>query len=277
MPRSRHVLIQLVAAALLSCLLRPAWPMEAQELAAAYRSEVQRSLALPHDEAQRYGQMAESALAQAGLLPARPQYLVVVDRNPRVQALVLFWRSAQGEYLLVGASPVSTGAPGRFDHFETPLGVFDHSLENPDFRAEGTLNENGIRGYGARGMRVFDFGWQQVPKGWGDRRVIDMRLQLHATDPDLLERRLGSAQSKGCIRIPAGLNRLIDHYGLLDADYQRELRVGETLWVLDPHGEPVPDPGRYMIVVDTQRERRPDWSPAPGRGRQARARAQPRH
>lgn len=48
-----------------------------------------------------------------------------------------------------------------------------------------------------------------------------MRLQMHATDPDLLERRLGSAQSKGCIRIPASLNRLIDCYGVLDAEYKR--------------------------------------------------------
>ena len=105
------------------------------------------------------------------------------------------------------------------------LGVFAHSLDNPDFRAEGTLNSNGIRGYGAKGMRVFDFGWQRVPKGWGDGAVSEMRLQMHATDPDLLERRLGSAQSKGCIRIPATLNRFLDRHGVLDADYERAARA----------------------------------------------------
>jgi hypothetical protein len=90
-----------------------------------------------------------------------------------------------------------------------------------------------------------------------------MRLQMHATDPDLLERRLGSAQSKGCIRIPATLNRLLDRYGLLDADYEQALRDGKKLWVLNASREPVPDPGRYLIVVETERAERPDWSPAP--------------
>jgi hypothetical protein len=36
--------------------------------------------------------------------------------------------------------------------------VFEHTLDNPDFRAEGTVNEFGIRGYGTKGMRIFDFG-----------------------------------------------------------------------------------------------------------------------
>ena len=76
-----------------------------------------------------------------------------------------------------------------------------------------------------------------------------MRLQMHATDPDLLERRLGSVQSKGCIRIPASLNRVIDRYGVLDADYERAQRT------------PVPFPGRYLMVVDSEREDRPQWSP----------------
>ena len=61
-----------------------------------------------------------------------------------------------------------------------------------------------------------------------------MRLQMHATDPVLLEPHLGHAESKGCIRIPARLNRFIDRYGLLDADYAAALARGETLWVLAP-------------------------------------------
>ena len=42
-----------------------------------------------------------------------------------------------------------------------------HSLANMDFRAEGTFNDNGIRGYGRKGMRVFDFGWVVSERGWG--------------------------------------------------------------------------------------------------------------
>lgn len=90
-----------------------------------------------------------------------------------------------------------------------------------------------------------------------------MRLQMHATDPDLLERRLGSAQFKGCIRIPASLNRPVDHYGLLDADYDRVEREGQKLWVLNALREPVERPGRYLISMESARNNRPDWSPAP--------------
>jgi len=86
----------------------------------------------------------------------------------------------------IGASPASTGKPWRFDCFMTPPGVFEHSIDNPDFRAKGTRNGNG------KGV-----------KGWGLGGESRMRLQMHATDPDLPEQRLGTAQSKGCIRIPA--------------------------------------------------------------------------
>jgi hypothetical protein len=252
-------------AAVLACALLPAFATRASPavLSDAYAAQVDRRLDVPPAEAQRYGQLAEAAFAQANIVPDRAQYVVVVDRSPAVQALLLLWRSPAGEWQFVGASPVSTGKPGTFDHFATPLGVFDHAASNPDFRAEGTFNENHIRGYGVEGMRVFDFGWQRVPKGWGDRAVIDMRLQMHATDPDLLEPRLGTAQSKGCVRIPASLNRLLDLYGVLDADYERLLDDGRRFWVLDDDREPVADPGRYLVVVDTQRTQRPAWSPPP--------------
>lgn len=251
-----------LGALLLSCAAAAA-PLSPGQLAQAYRERVERSLQVPAGEVQRYATEAEQAFGRASIAPQGDQYVLVVDRDPQVQALLLLWRSAQGAYALVGASPVSTGSPGSFDHFETPLGVFEHGPWNPDFRAEGTFNDNGIRGYGTKGMRVFDFGWQRVPKSWGDHAVIDMRLQLHATDPDVLEPRLGSPQSKGCIRIPTGLNVLLDQHGVLDAEYDRLLGEGQQFWVLRPDREPVADAGRYLVVVDTQRSERPDWSPAP--------------
>jgi hypothetical protein len=233
------------------------------EMAARYKMQVDRLLVVPEPETRKYAKLANEALNNAGLMLEQSQYVVVVDRDPSVQALLLYWRSPQGEFRLVGASPVSTGRPGSYEHFETPVGVFDHSTANLDFRAEGTRNSEGIRGYGDKGLRIYDLGWQRVPRGWGDGAVSDMRLQMHATDPDLLERRLGSVQSKGCIRIPATLNRLLDHYGLLDADYEQALRDGRKLWMLDAQREPVPDPGRYVVVVDSKRQDRPDWTPAP--------------
>jgi hypothetical protein len=241
----------------LSAALSPA------ELAAEYRLRVDRRLDVPEEEARRYARLTEGALLGAAADTSRAQWVFVVDRSAWVQASLLFWRSAAGDYTLAGASPVSTGRPGSFDHFDTPLGVFPHVPINPDFRAEGTVNENGIRGYGVKGMRVFDFGWQNVPKGWGDGNMIQMRLQVHATDPDTLERRLGSAQSKGCIRIPATLNRLLDHFGVLDAEYERQLQAGQKPWVLRDDREPVPDAGSYLVVVDSARDARPDWSPGP--------------
>lgn len=235
------------------------------DLAVEFRAAVDRRLEVPAQEVAHYARLAEDAFAQAGIVAGPAQYVAVVDRDPHVQALLLLWRSAAGDYELVGAAPVSTGRPGTFDHFETPVGVFEHSPSVPDFRAEGTFNENGIRGYGAKGMRVFDFGWQHVPKGWGDGKVIEMRLQMHATDPDALEPRLGSVQSKGCIRIPASVNRFLDLRGLLDAEYERAVEAGATLWVLDERRQPVADAGRYLVVVDSARTSRPEWSPSPFR------------
>jgi hypothetical protein len=71
---------------------------------------------------------------------------------------------------------------------------------------------------------------------------------------------LGRANSKGCIRIPASLNQFIDHYGLLDADYERALLEGESFWMLSPDRSPTPWSGRYLIIVDSMRETRPTWT-----------------
>lgn len=259
-----HSILRVLAATLLavSGALQAA-PADPAAMAAEYRARVDRRLDVPADESLRYARLTEVALQRDGAAMPQGQWLLVVDRSPWVQAGLLFWRSAAGEYRLAGASPVSTGHPGSFDHFDTPLGVFAHTPANPDFRAEGTLNANGVRGYGAKGMRVFDFGWQRVPKGWGDGEAIEMRLQVHATDPDLLEQRLGSAQSKGCIRIPGTLNRLLDHFGVLDADYERQAATGSKPRVLRDDRDPVTGAGRYLVVVDSERDARPAWSPAP--------------
>jgi hypothetical protein len=238
-------------------------PPSPQQLTAVYRSQVDRAFAVPAGEVRRYRELAEAALRDAQADVSGAQYLLVVDRDPKVQAALLFWRSESGDYRFIGASPVSTGRPGTFDHFETPAGVFEHSPSNPDFRAEGTFNSNGIRGYGRKGMRVYDLGWQRASKGWGDRATIDMRLQMHATEPDSLEHRLGSAQSKGCVRIPATLNTLLDHYGVLDAEYERLAADGQALWVLKEDRETVADPGRYVVIVDSGLKARARWTLPP--------------
>jgi hypothetical protein len=175
---------------------------------------------------------------------------------------MIFWKSPSSQYRFIGATPASTGKAGQYEHFLTPTGIFEHTVDNPDFRAEGTRNENGVRGYGKKGMRVFDFGWQQAPRGWGREAQSAMRLQMHATDPDLLEPLEGSPKSKGCIRIPAALDVFIDHYGLLDSDYETAVANGKTIWIFRPDREPTPWSGRYLVIIDSGRAERPSWSPA---------------
>lgn len=232
------------------------------DLRAAFLEQVDRRLVVPPDESLRYAGIMLDALTAAAADLSAPQYLALVDRSPNVQAIFIYWLAPGAVPELIGASPVSTGRGGEFDHFRTPLGVFEHTLANPDFRAEGTFNENGIRGYGLAGMRVFDFGWQQAERLWGRGGISTMRLQMHATDPDRLEPRLGTARSKGCIRIPAALNRLLDRFGVLDADYLRVRDEGAPPWVLPATQTPVDGSGRLLVVVDTQRPKRPAWAAA---------------
>ena len=233
------------------------------ELRQAYAQRVQMRLDVPVPETARYAKLVQSALDAAGIAPDRPQYVVAIDRSPWVQAVFVLWRGAGGQWSWVGASPASTGRPGSVGNFETPLGVFEHSPAHMDFRSDGTADGDGLSGYGTKGQRVFDFGWQPVPRGWGDGTVTRMRLQMHATDPDALERRLGTAQSEGSVRIPAALDSLLDHYGVIDAAYEALERTGQGVPVLAPDREPVDDAGRWLVVIDSARDERPDWAPAP--------------
>ena len=236
--------------------------LDGTSLAQNYAQEVDRRLDVPEDEQQIWARLLSTLLADKEL---SPQYVVLVDRNPFIQAAAIYWIAPDGTFQFIGASPASTGKPGSFDHFVTPTGVFEHTIDNPDFRAEGTRNENGILGYGRKGMRVYDFGWQQAERGWKPGGDGTMRLQMHATDPEFLDPRLGTIQSKGCIRIPATLNTFIDRHAILDADYEEAMAAGQTFSVLSRAHVSTPWSGRYLVIVDTRRTSRPPWSPMPGR------------
>jgi hypothetical protein len=244
-------------------------PLDGTSLAQNYAHEVDRRINVPESQQQVWSLLLSTLLADKQL---SPQYVVLVDRNPFIQAVAIYWKAPDGTFQFIGASPASTGKPGSFDHFITPTGVFEHTTDNPDFRAEGTRNENGILGYGRRGMRVYDFGWQQAKRGWDDRGEGTMRLQMHATDPEFLAGRLGTIQSKGCIRIPATLNTFIDRHAILDADYEQAMAEGQTFWALSKAREPTPWSGRYLVIVDTRRASRPSWSPMPGASHHDRSR-----
>ena len=227
--------------------------------------EVDHRLDVPLAEQARYFSLIDQVLADADLRQLPTQAFLLVDSSVQVQAAIVLVRREDGSWRWLGATAVSTGKVGSYDYFVTPPGVFAHSLENPDFRAEGTFNENHIRGYGLRGRRVFDFGWQDAERGWGKGGKSRMRLQMHATDPNVLESRLGRVASKGCIRIPATLNVFLDLHGVLDADYEAAEMAGRALWVLKPDRTTIPWPGRYMVIVDSGAVDRPAWAPLPQR------------
>lgn len=199
-------------------------------------------------------QRAAAVVAASGkLVIDRPQLVVVVDRNPRVQVLWLVAARPDAPWAVIGRARVSTGETERFDHYITPVGVFLNTDAILGFRAQGTFNENHIRGYGVKGMRVWDFGWQSAEKGWrADRERGDIRLEMHATDPDRLEQRLGRPASQGCVRIPAVLNRFFDRHGVIDRDYERaaveDIRFRALLL---PDRSPSPLAGRAMVVIDS--------------------------
>lgn len=229
-----------------------------QHLPAEFDDIVTRRLNATPDVFEAYSALAKAQLTQANVAIDHDQFVVVADRNPNVQAAFVFVMGPGGVHP-IGATPVSTGRSGQKDHFYTPVGVFANTLENPSFRAQGTKNSNGFRGYGCKGMRIWDFGWQTADKAWGTREPREIRFQMHATDPDLAEPKLGHPASQGCVRVSAGFNQFVDHYGVLDADYLNAEAQGQQLWVLPKERATTGLAGRYLVVVDSGATERPEW------------------
>jgi hypothetical protein len=200
----------------LVCAASP-WAVAQADGNAPYRSGAERRLAMPEAEAQRYARLAEGALAAAAFNLRAGQPVLVVDRHPFVQALIVI-RRAEGGWVAAGAWPVSTGHSGTFDDFPTPLGVF--TLQAAPLRSTGETVD-GVRPLGESGLGVWDFG-----DAW-----------MHSMDIDGQESRLGLAQTRGEILIPASLNRWLDTQALR--------------------------PGTPLVVLQTERADRPAWSPAP--------------
>jgi hypothetical protein len=206
----------------------------------------------PEDE-QRWAALAQAEIRARGHAIRRPQLVVVVDRNPAVQQMRIMLAQPSGGWQSVGGVKVSTGQEGRNGYFITPAGVFLHTDEILDWRAEGTFNANGIRGLGVQGMRVWDFGWQTAERGWeAEGRESTIRLLVHATDPDVLEQRLGRPASKGCIRVPGPMNVFLDRNGILDVDYEAAAKADPRYAaVLRPDRTPTSLAGNMLVIVDS--------------------------
>ena len=227
---------------------------EAWALTLAFRREVPAALSVSSAYKTAWVALARQQLEQAGYVLDRPQVIVVVDRNPKVQRLCLILAMpGSADWQVIGSTKVSTGTTGRQYYYITPTGVFPNSADRLGYRALGTKNENGIMGNGTTGMRVWDFGWQWAEKGWlPSRDKVQIRLEMHATDPVYLEQRLGHTASEGCIRIPSSLNVFIDRHGLLDAEYERRATVDRRFAALLRKDRVVSSiAGLVVVVVDT--------------------------
>jgi len=227
---------------------------EVASLRAALLREVPRATLFTPDRRAAWVALAMEQAGRSDLLRIdRAQLVVVVDRNPAVEELALVLARPDAPWEVLGGVKVSTGQAGRFDHYITPSGVFLHTADILDYRAEGTFNENGVRGLGVKGMRVWDFGWQMATKGWrADGERGEIRLEMHATDPDMLAQRIGRTASQGCIRIPDAMNRFLDRHGVLDADYEHAASDDARYRaVLLPDRRPTTLAGDAMIVVDS--------------------------
>ncbi len=178
------------------------------------------------------------------------QYGVYVDRNPSRQMIfVFFFDCFLRSVKFIGADKVSTGNPKRKGHFLTPIGVFENTIKNFGYRALGTKNDQGWKGLGEKGSRVWDFGWQKTDY---KKEKRDIRLLLHATDLVYGEKRLGTIDSMGCIRISAKLNKFLDCYGILDKDYYENSKsIKAVSWLLRPNSQPIVFVGRYLLVSDS--------------------------
>ncbi len=203
---------------------------------------------------------ARSALSAARAMADRAhaaidarQAVLVVDRSARVQRLwVAVAYPGPRPWDVLGAVSVSTGKPGRKEHFRTPVGVFANDATILGYRAEGTYNEHHIRGIGVRGMRVWDFGWQTTNDWRTPGALMAVRMEMHATDPAALEPRLGRWDSEGCIRIPSRFNVYLDHAGLIDAKLRDAARTDRRFAALLPKdAAPSPLAGAMLVVIDS--------------------------
>ncbi len=228
--------------------------LEAARLAGLFRAEVRAAVPVSRVRRALMVELARTELERHGQKITRPQILVVVDRSPAVQLLELVVAYPDQPWTTIGATRVSTGQSGRKLYFITPTGVFENTNAILGYRAQGTFNEHHIRGNGLKGMRVWDFGWHEAVKGWlPDRVTGQIRLEMHATDPEFLESRLGRPASEGCVRIPSAMNRFLDLHGVLDVDYERaaaeDIRFRALLL---PNREPTKLAGKMLVVIDSE-------------------------
>jgi hypothetical protein len=211
------------------------------ELREAYRKQVRQSLHVPQDEVRLYGGISELQLFGDGRELLAPQYVLVIDRNAHVQAAFLFWRLVAGSYELIGASPVSTSAAASGPVTEQ-LGLFEAGAALGGVECDRRLSS------ACRTRGIHDPGGHHVRHGSAATRALWLRVR--GADREA-ERHLGRPCAEDCIVLPASLIRFLDGYGVLSDGTDR------------PQRHVLPYRGRYLLLVDSERDERPSWSPPP--------------
>lgn len=231
---SRRSLLLSAAAGLAPFAVQAGGVCTPRDLAQRYQSRVDRLLQLPENEAYIYAGLAETEFAGFREAAVGPQYVLVVDSCPVVQAAFLYWRLLPGRYELIGASPASTGNPEQAGCLATPQGVFPQAGMSEYRRLLAS--------------RIYDFGVHRTRKPAGG--FTSLRLQARAAT-GRSGTLLGKVQSDGCVLLPPSLVAFLDEYGVLDASRTN---------AVTPAGEALPFAGRYMVVIDSERDERPDWA-----------------
>lgn len=206
-----------------------------RELAQRFDGAVAQKLRVPPNEASIYASLAEVELAGHPDVAPQPQYLLVVDSCPVIQVAFLFWRLLPGHCELVGAAPASTGSPQRQGCLETPCGVFPQASSADAGRALAS--------------RVYEFGTHRARKATGAGYGA-LHLQARAA-VGRNRALLGTAQSDGRVLLPSSLVAFLDAHGVLD---------GLRGKAATAQGEAVPFAGQYLVVIDSERDERPDWA-----------------
>jgi hypothetical protein len=225
---------------------------QATMIAGMLAAEVPHPLTLSPTRQDNLIALARTMATEDHFIIRRPQFVLIVDRAIHGQTLSLTLARPDGPWQILGSRAVSTGKPGRKEHFKTPVGVLLNDGSELGYRAEGTYNQNHIRGLGVKGMRVWDFGWKRSDDWRTPGATMLVRVEMHATDPAVLAQRLGSADSEGCIRIPGALNQFLDRHGIIDADIERlAARDAGYRALLSRQLSPTPLAGDAVIVVDS--------------------------
>lgn len=218
----------------------------------------QRLLALDKPYLDAVREDVRVQLKAAGLQFDGSQYFVWADRNPLAQIILVgFYDAGRDRMDFLGADLISSGTLQKDgDYFLTPVGIFENRVDNFGYRAQGTPNQEGWRGLGGKDSRVWDFGYQKSLKKYkGGNTLSEMRLLMHATDPDKGEPRLGRTDSKGCVRISQYLNRFLDTYALLDRHYEEWAKTRPDSWLLKKDRQPVGYPGKFLFIGDSSLQR----------------------